>query len=277
MPNFHARTRLNGATLRLMLSDKAAARFARRIEAVLTDVPYEIGLLEILASLPGESGVHIGFITRDVIADSGSGTSVPLACFADVARQSSVLSLVQMCAAGPDRPIVGELMARDVAVTASSGATAPSVALTASGGVIALARKFPLLADARTRKSWEPLINDCAPRDMRGTDRDRHRPWTNRSGNHPAAQDHRGTRHRCAPNQYARSRVRRHDSVYRDRQRAAEGRLADPRLSAHGFDPSPDRCPRLALMPCGSHVVNVGRGSVIIDRELIEALRSGQI
>ena len=133
MPISHPIARLNGATLRLMLSDKAAARFGQWIHEVLTGVSYEIALLERLATATGESGVHIGFITRDVVADSGSSTSVPLTRFADVARRSSSLSWVQTYAAGPDRPIVSELMSRGVAVTTSSGATAQSAALTVFG------------------------------------------------------------------------------------------------------------------------------------------------
>ena len=85
MLDIHARTRLNGATLRLIISDKSAARVGRQMEAVLADVPYEIASLDRLAAATGEPDVHIGFITRNVIVDSGSDTSVPLARFADVA------------------------------------------------------------------------------------------------------------------------------------------------------------------------------------------------
>ncbi len=186
MPNFRSRARLHGTTLRLMLSDKAAARFGRRMEALLCDMPHEIARLEALASANGDSGVHIGFIAREVIADSGSGTSVPLARFAAVAGRSSSLSWVRTCAAGPDRPIVAS--------------------------------------------------NLCAERWLR-----HHDPYAEIDSVLPKA-----------------------DWLI------LAGPLTD--LTRRLIDAR-----RLSLMPRGSHVVNVGRGSVVVDRDLIEALQLGQI
>ncbi len=277
MPNFHARTRLSGAALRLMLSDRAAARFGRRIEAVLADVPHKITLLDALASATGESGVHIGFIARDVIADSGSGISVPLARFADVARRSSALSWVQTCAAGPDRPIAGELMARGVAVTTSSGATAPSIALTAFGGVIALARRLPLLAETGGRKSWEPLIGDRAPRDVRGQ-------TAIVIGLGPIGQE---------ITRLLNTLAIRVIGVHRTNTPVPGCATTIPYAEIDSVLPEADwlilACPRtdltrrlidarrLSLLPRGAHAVNVGRGGVIVDRDLIAALASGHI
>ena len=51
--------------------------------------------------------------------------------------------------AGADRPIYGELRARGVAVTTSSGANAAVVAQTALAGMLALARRFPQLMQAQ--------------------------------------------------------------------------------------------------------------------------------
>ena len=53
-------------------------------------------------------------------------------------------------------------------VTTASGATAVTVAHSALGAVIALNRRFPLLADAQRRHAWEPRLGERSPRDLKG-------------------------------------------------------------------------------------------------------------
>lgn len=61
-------------------------------------------------------------------------------------------------------------MRRGVTVTTSSGANAGTVAVTAVGGIIALARRFPNLMDAQRRHAWEPISDHegRAPPDLAG-------------------------------------------------------------------------------------------------------------
>ena len=168
-------------------------------------------------------------------------------------------------------------MARDIAVTTSSGATAPSVALTAFGGVIALARKFPLLAEARTRKSWEPLIGDRAPRDVRGQ-------TAIIIGLGPIGQE---------ITRLLTTIAIRVIGVHRTNTPVPGCDSTIPYGDIDGVLPHADSlilaCPltdltrrlidarRLSLLPRGAHMVNVGRGGVVVDRDLVEALKSGHI
>src|SRR5262249_62324234 len=57
---------------------------------------------------------------------------------------------------------------RGVKVTTASGATAITVAHSTLGAVIALNRRFPLLADAQRRHAWEPRLGERSPRDLAG-------------------------------------------------------------------------------------------------------------
>ena len=53
-------------------------------------------------------------------------------------------------------------------VTTASGATAITVAHSTLGALIALNRRFPLLADAQRRHAWEPRLGERSPRDLKG-------------------------------------------------------------------------------------------------------------
>ncbi|HEY9280808.1 MAG TPA: D-2-hydroxyacid dehydrogenase, partial [Eoetvoesiella sp.] len=83
-------------------------------------------------------------------------------------RASTKLKWVHTHSAGLDRPIFGELQARGIEVTASSGANAEIVAHTALAGILSLARRFPQLQQAQTRHEWAPLIGSELPQDLNG-------------------------------------------------------------------------------------------------------------
>ena len=60
------------------------------------------------------------------------------------------------------------LRERGVQVTTSSGANAPVVALSAVAGILALARRLPLLLAAQRERRWAPLFASELPRDLDG-------------------------------------------------------------------------------------------------------------
>ena len=83
-------------------------------------------------------------------------------------RKSPGLKWLQIHPAGAERPIYRELRGRGVKVTTASGATAVTVSHSTLGALIALNRRFPLLADAQRRHAWEPRIGERSPRDLKG-------------------------------------------------------------------------------------------------------------
>jgi phosphoglycerate dehydrogenase-like enzyme len=70
--------------------------------------------------------------------------------------------------AGADRSIFTALLARQVAVTTSSGANAPVVAQSALAAMLALARHLPRLFAAQRERRWAPLLASGLPRDLDG-------------------------------------------------------------------------------------------------------------
>ncbi len=68
--------------------------------------------------------------------------------------------------AGVDHPVFGQLLAKGVRLTNSSGATAEPIAQTAIAGMLALARGFPDWWRAQQQHEWRP--HSYRPRDLRG-------------------------------------------------------------------------------------------------------------
>ena len=108
-------------------------------------------------------------MTREVTGKSSSTNPTPeLQGFDAVVRKSPGLKWLQIHPAGAERPIYRELRGRGVKVTTASGATAVTVAHSVLGALIAINRRFPLLADAQRRHAWEPRLAERSPRDLKG-------------------------------------------------------------------------------------------------------------
>jgi phosphoglycerate dehydrogenase-like enzyme len=83
-------------------------------------------------------------------------------------RQSPDLQWVHIHSAGADRQIYLDLLARGVQITTSSGANAQVVATVALAGMLALARRFPLLWAEQQNRQWIPMMGARMPRDLPG-------------------------------------------------------------------------------------------------------------
>jgi D-2-hydroxyacid dehydrogenase (NADP+) len=111
----------------------------------------------------------IAFMTREVTgASTKNKPTSELANFEAVLRRSPRLRWLQIHPAGAERPLYRELRQRGVKVTTASGATAITVAHSTLGALIALNRRFPLLANAQRRHAWEPRLGERSPRDLAG-------------------------------------------------------------------------------------------------------------
>ncbi|HQS30319.1 MAG: hydroxyacid dehydrogenase [Polaromonas sp. 39-63-203] len=151
------------APLRILLSDAARACLGPRIAHALGPRPFELLSINALATSPTADAItdaDIAFISRDVTGRSTKHELAPAlqACY-DTLRQAPSLRWVHIHSAGADRPVYGELHARGVAVTTSSGTNAQVVAQTAIAGLLALARRFPQLMAAQRSHTWAPLID----------------------------------------------------------------------------------------------------------------------
>lgn len=154
--------------LRILLSEQARAQYGSAVAQVLGARAHELLTIE-SAVADGREDIDVAFISRDVTGLSTKHELAPAlrACY-DVLRRAQALRWVHIHSAGADRDIFVELRARGVSVTTSSGANAEVVAQTALAGLLALARRFPQLMAAQREQRWAPLIGERLPRDLGG-------------------------------------------------------------------------------------------------------------
>jgi phosphoglycerate dehydrogenase-like enzyme len=149
--------------MKLLLSAHALRTWGSRIDGV------EFITAEAARAAGGPCAAEIAFMTREVTGKSSpTSPTVELQGFDEVVRRAPGLKWLQIHPAGAERPIYKELRARGVKVTTASGATSVTVAHSALGALIALNRRFPLLADAQRRHAWEPRLGERSPRDLKG-------------------------------------------------------------------------------------------------------------
>lgn len=153
----------------LLLSAHALRTWGTRIEAAVPAGALSFVTAEEAVANDAPCDADIAFMTREVTGRSSKDNPTPeLRDFEIVVRKSPKLRWLQIHPAGAERPIYRELRARGVKVTTASGATAITVAHSAIGAIIAINRRFPLLADAQRRHAWEPRLGERSPRDLKG-------------------------------------------------------------------------------------------------------------
>lgn len=265
--------------MRILLSDIAAARHGQAILAAapgaeLLPVPAE-------GPPPDTAGAEVAFLSRDLFVGGTRHRLTPrFLRFVGLVLAAPDLRWVQGFSAGTDLHVYQDMLARGLLLTNAAGASAPTVAQTAIAGLLALARGFPRIAEAQRNREWRPLSNAGAqPRDLAGQ-------TALVVGTGPIGQE---------IGRLCRALGLRAVGV---RRNAAAG--TPPGFdAATGFAalaealPSADwlvlACPltettrglidaeALALLPPGAHLVNVSRGGVVVEADLLAALRSGRL
>lgn len=269
---------MNVPTHKLLLSAFAFRTWGARITAAVPAGSLSFLTSEEAAADGGASEADIAFMTREVTGKSSKDNQSPeLRDFDIVVRKSPKLRWLQIHPAGAERPIYRELRGRGVKVTTASGATAVTVAHSTLGAVIAVNRRFPLLADAQRRHAWEPRLGERSPRDLKG---------------------------QCAVivglgpiGRNLAALLKMLGMTVVGVHRSAE--LVEPcdRTIAYGqlgeVLPKADWlilcCPAspltrgianaavFAAMPTGAHFVNVARGEIVVEADVIAALASGRL
>ncbi len=266
---------MSGKPLRILLSARALEVCGEQIRQVLGQRPAELLVSETAGPTPD---ADIGFVTRDVIGASARNRTIESTQrFFDQLLASPNLKWLQVNAAGADREVFLELKKRGVKITSAAGANGAVVAQTALAGFLAISRRLPQLMAAQKRKEWKPLVVTGLPRDLQGQ-RAVVVGWGSigrklgellkavglevivvRRSDAPA-----GDGFETATFKSLHSVLPRADWVFLACQLSDATRgLMDARA--------------FAAMPRGAHLVNVARGEVVVEPDLIEALRSGHL
>ena len=265
---------MSAGPLRILLSAEALEVCGGRVRQVLGNRPCELLVSETAGPAPD---AEIAFVTRDVIGASARNRTEPSTQrFFDQVVASPNLKWLQINAAGADRPMYLELRDRGVALTSAGGANANSVAQTALTGFLALTRRFPFLMQAQRERQWKPLFVHGLPRDTQGQ-------AALVVGWGPIGRQ-LGAMLKLIGLEVV---------VVRNSDLPAEGFATVTFGSLHSVLPVADwvflAC-RLSektrgimdsrafgAMRKGAHLVNVSRGEVVVEPDLVEALRSGRL
>ena len=271
--------------MKILLSELALRGLSKDIAKVMGSRPFEcVSFEDAVAS--GRRDFNVAFVSRDVTGLSTKHELAPSlkACY-KVLEESPNLRWVHIHSAGADRDVYVRLKSKGVQVATSSGANAEVVAQTALAGLLALSRKFPELVHAMHAKKWAPLLGSQLPPDLSGQ-------TALLVGWGPIAQKVAqflsvlGLRIKVV-RQHAQAK-----SLVKSGNDSSQPEMLTFENLDHAL-PSTDwvilMCPltdttrglinarRLSLLPPRAGLVNVSRGEVVVEKDLIEALQNGSL
>jgi phosphoglycerate dehydrogenase-like enzyme len=262
----------------ILVSTQAAACLRPGLGALLDSARYKLIEFE-HADEESLLRIDAALVSRDI---TGSSTKYVLddltARYYDALRKAPDLRWVHIHSAGLDRPIFGELQARGVEVTPSSGVNAQSVAHTVVAGVLALNRNFPLIMRQQAQHKWRTFAaSSLLPADLAGQTAVvvGWGPIGRLVGEFLMALGLRiiVARHSASPVPQAAATVS-YGNLASVLPQADWLILACPLTDATRRLVGPDM---LAALPPGARFVNVSRGEVVVEKALIQALQSGHL
>ena len=269
------------STVRILMSQQSIDRLGAAVSALMGQRPYQLISLE-EAVATQRTDADVAFISREVTGASTKHEIHPaLQKVYELLRISSGLQWVHIHSAGADRQIYLDLQARGVKVLTSSGANAQVVASVALAGILALARRFPLLWAEQQARQWRPMLGERMPRDLPGQ-------TATIVGWGPIGQKLGSLLQALGMHVVA---VRQQLDTKPDQ---AQARVAMVTFADwHQVLPQTDwlvlACPltyktrqlvnahALSLLPQGAHLINVARGEVVDEPALVAALQSGHL
>lgn len=273
--------------LRILMSPASLKQLGGEVADVMGVRPYELLALDEAVAMQ-RTDADVAFISREVTGTSTKHEIHPaLQQVYDLLRQSPGLKWVHIHSAGADRQIYQDLRDKGVQITTSSGANAQVVATVALAGVLALARKFPMLWAEQQARQWIPMMGPRMPRDLPGQ-------TATIVGWGPIGQQLGrllqalglnvvAVRQKVCPLVYGQFNAPAqantvvqvtfddlHDVLPRTDWLILACPLTDKTLQLVN-------APALAALPPGAHLVNVARGEVVDQDALVSALQSGHL
>ncbi|MBC7780326.1 MAG: D-2-hydroxyacid dehydrogenase [Proteobacteria bacterium] len=273
----------------LMMSHKFIDEHAARLDAIAKANATTFNLVRLATNieyLPEDvaSTIDIAYLSRDIrfgsVSHSGHYAPVPEACphFFDPVEKSKGFKWLQIPSAGIDRPIYSELLERGIRISTGAGTHAEPIAQTAIGAILMLSRGFMSWQPAQRAHQWDALRDERAPKDLRG--QTLVIVGVGSIGGYTAP--------------IAKALGLKVIGVRRSPKRADDA--VDEIVPPSELDrllPTCDWlmlcCPltdetrglmnarRFALMKKGTHLLNVARGPVVVEKDLIAALESGHL
>lgn len=239
-----------------------------------------------LVSREEASTARIAFFSRDLyVGSTMTAPGMRSQRFFEILSEAPALQWVQVCSSGVDLPDYAGLHERarhgtapaKITMTTGAGTTARPIALNVLAAILALERGFPHWHAAQHERAWRPFARDALPRDINGLrivivgtgaiggeiakrlrDVGCHVTGVRASGRpHPDFDDMIG------PSALA-ARLPQCDWLV----------LACP-LTAETRGMIGER--ELSQLAAGAGLVNVGRGGLVVEADVVAALRDGRL
>jgi D-2-hydroxyacid dehydrogenase (NADP+) len=154
------------STPRVILSEFAWKTYGEILKAA---VPGIVPLIVTKDSVPNLNGGEIGFVTRDIYLGGTRAKPAPAFLrYIDILRTAPDMKWAHIFPAGADHYLYVEMLKQGLRITSSAGANTEVVAHSAMSGLLALARQVPRSIDSQRRHAWEPLFGGNEPRDLVG-------------------------------------------------------------------------------------------------------------
>jgi len=266
--------------LHLLVSADALSRYRERFARVASTAsrPAEINWVLPSDTAAAHALIDMAFISRDVTGNSSKTNILPdLANYYVALRRAIRLQWVHNHASGTDRPVFAELHERGVRITNSSGINANPVAHTAVGALIALGRKFPAVWQAQQDIRWAPMMSHLDLHDLAGQTAlvigmgpigQKIARILSAMDMHVVGVTHDTTKHKTS---LGFNQVLDFESMLQAIPHTQYVVLACPLTTqTQGLIDAAF----LSQLPQGSFLINVARGQVVIQKDLIEALHS---
>jgi phosphoglycerate dehydrogenase-like enzyme len=214
--------------------------------------------------------IDVAYFSGDIFPER------PRSFFA-AAQGAPRLQWLQTFNAGTDNPVFGRIMARGTRITNSSGSAAAPIAQTAITGLLMLARGFPLWLESQRRKQWEPHEGapppDLASQTMTVVGLGAIGLEIARLGQSLGLHVIGVRRSPAAGGEPVDELV--HPDALDDVLRRTDWLALAAPLTADTEGLIDAR--RLALLPSGARILNVGRGALVDEPAMIESLRAGHL
>ncbi|MDM0053580.1 D-2-hydroxyacid dehydrogenase [Variovorax sp. J22R115] len=221
---------------------------------------------------------EIGLFSRSTYANSNRAELAPAAQrVVEAVKRSRNLAWLHVFSSGIDNPIYHDAIKRGLRVSTSTGGSGATVALTGFTGLLALARGMPRWIAAKQDRAWSPVHGEAAPPSLEkqtavvvgtgaiGVEFARLCQAVGlqcigvRRGSEPVAPFKK-----CVPIEQLWNVLELADwLVLACPLTSATRRLIDARM--------------LARLPRSAQLVNVARGGVVVEKDLVEALREQTI
>jgi phosphoglycerate dehydrogenase-like enzyme len=263
--------------IRILVSPKSLAELHPLLQSE-TDLA-----VELINSQEQKLGVQFdaALISRDVTATSTKQKTDPSTqIYYDLLLGTSDLKWVQIHSAGADRHIYLDLMKRGIMITGSSGVNAQVVMQNTIAAILMLARHFPKLLKAQSQKRWDSLINHPLPADLAGQN-------AVIIGRGPIGSAIASTLEVFGVNTISvgfNASLKDHSKTNTGAYHITDLNQVLPKaqwlilacpLSAETRNLINTKS--IALLPDGAHFINVARGEIVCEPDLIEALNNKKL